>query len=181
MHDHTDDAIRYPVGRYEKPVGYNEQTLQQWITAIQALPAWLDPVVENLDEAQLETPYRPGGWNTRQVMHHLADSHMNAYIRLKLALTEDNPTVKPYDENLWAVLPDTELVPLNVSITLVHALHRRWVAALQALTTDQWERTYFHPESKRNFPIWEMTALYAWHGRHHMEQIRSLRNRMNWW
>jgi len=137
-------------------------------------------VIENLDEAQLDTPYREGGWNPRQVIHHIADSHMNAYIRLKLALTEDNPAVKPYDENLWAELHDVKTVPVNISITLLHALHKRWVAQLLGMSAADWERTYYHPEQKTNVPVWQMTALYAWHGRHHMEQIRGLRERMGW-
>lgn len=176
----TLEQIKYPIGRYKAPTEFTPQLINGWIAAIEALPSWLDPCIENLDEAQLETPYRDGGWNARQVIHHLADSHMNAYIRLKLALTEDNPVVKPYDENLWSELYDVKTVPVNISITLLHALHRRWVAQLGSLSDTDWKRTYFHPEQNKSVPIWQMTALYAWHGRHHMEQIRSLRERMGW-
>ncbi len=115
-----------------------------------------------------------------QTIHHLADSHLNAFVRLKLALTEDVPTIKPYAEALWAETPEIESVPVNVSITFLHALHCRWVALLQALKPEEWARTYFHPEHNREFPIWEMTAMYAWHSRHHMEQLRRLKERMNW-
>ncbi|MCB0696322.1 MAG: putative metal-dependent hydrolase [Chitinophagaceae bacterium] len=175
------EQATYPIGKYNAPEQYMPEMQHEWISAIEALPTWLDPVIENLDQVQLETPYRPGGWNARQVIHHLADSHINAYIRLKLALTEDNPVITPYDENRWALLPDVEIEPVNISITLLHALHRRWGTLLRNLRDEDWERTYFHPEHERNVPIWEMTDLYAWHGRHHMEQIRGLRNRMNWW
>ncbi len=174
------EMLRYPVGRYQKPGSYTAKELDQWIAAIESLPAWMDACIENLDAAQLHTPYRPEGWTVNQVVHHVADSHMNAYIRLKLALTEDNPTIKPYKEAAWAKLPDTELTPVNVSVTLLHALHRRWVAVMKNMKPEDWERTYFHPEHERNFPLWEMTAMYAWHSRHHMEHIRQLRQRMNW-
>lgn len=178
--DDSHEQLAYPVGRYEAPEKYLPQLQHEWITAIDALPKWLDHCIENLDAAQLDTPYRPGGWSIHQVIHHLADSHINAYIRLKLALTEDSPVIKPYDEKLWAELPDVEIVPVNVSITLLHALHLRWVQCLRNMEAVDWERTYFHPEYERYVPLWEMTDLYAWHGRHHTEQIRSLRQRMNW-
>lgn len=178
----TDDleALRYPLGRFSRPDGYNEALLKDWIARIEILPRYLDPLIENLDAAQLEVPYRDGGWTVQQVIHHVADSHMQAYGRLKLALTEENPVVKPYDENRWAELPDVQDVPVNVSITLLHALHRRWAAALRLLQAGDWERAYIHPEQNRAVPIWEMTALYAWHGRHHVEQVRLLRERMGW-
>lgn len=176
----TLETLKYPIGRYEAPAVYTPALLQEWIAVLQAMPLWLDVCIENLDEAQLKVPYREGGWNTQQVIHHIADSHMNAYIRLKLALTEDTPTVKPYMEAEWARLPDTDVVPVNVSVTLVHALHRRMVAVLQHMPPADFELAYYHPEHKRNFPIWEMVAMYAWHSRHHVEHIRGLRQRMNW-
>ncbi len=172
---------RYPIGKYQRPDGYNEGLVHEWISALRALPSWMDVCIENLDEHQLHTAYREGGWTIQQVVHHLADSHMNMYIRLKLALTEDTPTITPYDENAWAVLPDVNAVPVNISVTLLHALHRRIVAMLERLQGAEWQRAYYHPDHKRNFPIWEIAALYAWHGRHHMEQVRHLRDRMNWW
>jgi hypothetical protein len=178
--DESHEQLAYPIGRYEAPEKYPPELQTEWIAAIEALPKWLDHCIENLDAEQLDTPYRPGGWTVNQVIHHIADSHMNAYIRLKLALTEDSPVIKPYDEKLWAELPDVDAVPVNVSITLLHALHIRWVQLLRNMHDDDWERTYFHPEHERYVPLWEMADLYAWHGRHHMEQIRSLRQRMNW-
>lgn len=174
------EQLKYPIGRFQRPESYTAESLNDWMNILEALPQWLDICIENLDEQQLHVPYREGGWNTQQVIHHVADSHMNAYVRLKLALTEDNPQIKPYEEALWAELPDTQLVPVNISLTLIHALHRRWTVLLRQLQPEQWERTYYHPEHTRNVPVWEMTALYAWHSRHHMEHIRGLRERMNW-
>ncbi len=178
--DDSHEQLRYPIGRYEAPEKYPPELQNEWIAAIEALPKWLDVCIENLDEEQLDTAYRPGGWTVNQVIHHIADSHMNAYIRLKLALTEESPVIKPYDENLWADLPDVHTVPVNISITLLHALHRRWGQVLRNLEEADWERTYYHPEHERYVPLWEMTDQYAWHGRHHMEQVRYLRQRMNW-
>lgn len=176
----TPEHIIYPIGKYTTPDEYNPEMQNDWISIIEAAPSWLDPCIENLDEEQLKTPYRPGGWSITQIIHHLADSHMNAYIRLKLALTEDNPIVKPYMEALWGELPDNDIVPANVSITLLHALHRRWGATLRNMAPQDWERTFYHPEQDRNIPVWELADIYSWHSRHHMEQIRGLRSRMNW-
>lgn len=174
------ERLQYPIGRYQKPDNYTPELVQEWINVLQALPSWMDACIENLDEHQLQVPYREGGWTIQQVVHHVADSHMNAYLRLKLALTEDNPTVKPYDEKAWAELADVRIVPVNVSTTLLHTIHRRMVAIMQHMKPEDWERTYFHPEHKRSFPVWEMVALYAWHSRHHTAHIRQLRMRMNW-
>jgi hypothetical protein len=178
--DTTLEQLRYPIGRYERPATYDAGLLQEWMDVLCVLPSWMDACIENLDANQLQVPYRDGGWTIQQVVHHVADSHMNMYIRLKFALTEDTPTIMPYDENAWAVLPDVEQVPVNVSVTLLHALHRRIIAVLENLSATEWERTYYHPDNKRHFPIWEMTALYAWHSRHHMEHIRQLRERKGW-
>jgi hypothetical protein len=174
------EAIRYPIGRFVKPDRFNPADRRSWLQAIAALPSWLDVLMQNLDAEQLETPYREGGWNMNQVIHHLADSHMNAFIRLKLALTENEPTVKPYEETRWAETPEIQSVPANVSITLLHALHRRWTDLLERMTDTDWERGYYHPELQQVVPLWEMTAKYAWHGRHHMEQLRAMREREGW-
>ncbi len=174
------EHLKYPIGRYQKPDAATPELMQEWINVLDVLPSWMDACIENLDEQQLHVPYREGGWTIQQVVHHVADSHMNAYIRLKLALTEDNPTIKPYDENAWAMLPDVQLVPVNISITMLHTMHRRMVAALRHMSPADWQRTYFHPEHKRSIPLWELVALYAWHSRHHTEHIRQLRQRMNW-
>lgn len=174
------EALKYPIGKYQRPDSYDMNKLNEWISVLETLPSWLDTCIENLDHSQLHTPYRPDGWTVQQVLHHLADSHINMYIRMKFALTADNPTIMPYDENKWALLYDVEDVPVNISITLLHALHRRIIAVMRKLTPEEWERTYYHPDNKRSFPLWEMAALYAWHSRHHMEHVRQLRVRMGW-
>ncbi len=176
----TLEELKYPIGKYQRPETHTPELRKDWIAVLQVLPSWMDACIENLDEAQLHTPYRDGGWTIQQVIHHVADSHMNAYVRLKLALTEDNPTVKPYDEAAWAEMIDTQVVPVNISVTMLHAMHRRMVALLQRLEPEQWERTYFHPEHNRNVPIWDMVAMYAWHSKHHTAHITRLRDRMNW-
>jgi len=172
------EHLKYPIGRYIKPDSYTPELLSEWISTLEALPLWMDVCIENLDHEHLQMPYREGGWTIQQLVHHVADSHLNAYIRLKLALTEDNPTIKPYDEKAWAELPDTQLVPVNISVTLLHTIHRRMVAILNHLQPSDWERTYFHPEHQRMFPIWEIVAMYAWHSRHHTEHIKRLRERI---
>lgn len=179
--DNELEQLRYPIGRYEKPEHFDRSQLPEWLAVLRALPSWMDACIENLDEQQLHIPYRPGGWTIQQVVHHVADSHMNAYVRLKLALTSDNPTINPYEESEWALLADVESVPVNVSVTLLHTLHRRLVAVLEQMTDAQWDRTYYHPQHKRAFPMWEVVALYVWHSRHHTEHIRRLRDRMGWW
>jgi len=174
------ENLMYPIGRFVPASQYNEDHIASWIKGIRSAPLLFDHCIENLNEVQLNTPYRVGGWNVIQVVHHVADSHMNAYIRSKLALTEDKPTVSPYDENLWAELPDVNLVPLRVSVTLLQALHTRWVALLEQITDRDWSRTYYHPGNKEYIPLWQMVNQYNWHGMHHAEQIISLRNRMGW-
>lgn len=174
------ELYSYPIGRYIPAETFSARSITKWIGSIQSIPKLFDYCIENLDEAQLNTPYRPGGWTIIQVIHHVADSHMNAYIRLKLALTEDKPVIKPYDENLWAVLPDVQDVPVNVSITLLHALHSRWSSLLLQLKDEDWNRSYFHPSDQQYVPVWQMTGLYSWHGKHHAEQILALHQRMGW-
>jgi len=174
------EDLTYPIGRFIPATKYSPDNLVSWINGIRSAPLLFDYCIENLDEAQLNMSYRPGGWSIIQVVHHVADSHMNAYIRLKLALTEDTPVVVPYDENLWAELPDVHRVPLNVSVTLLHALHRRWATLLEHLKEEDWTRTYYHPGNKEYTSIWQMTNHYNWHGTHHAEQIISLRRRKGW-
>lgn len=161
---------RYPIGKYQ-PQPYSESLLQQWLDDLRHLPADLENAVQHLDEAQYDTPYREGGWTIRQVVHHLADSHMNAFIRFKLALTEDEPTIKPYDEKRWAETTDAKDLPANLSLTLLHALHRRWYEMVRGLDKANWERTYFHPGQKKINTLWNTLGLYAWHGKHHVAHI----------
>lgn len=175
----SEDLQRYPIGRYEtKP--FSEHQKEAWLNDIKFLPQLLENAIENLDEAQLQTPYRDGGWTVQQVVHHVADSHMNAYCRFKLGLTEENPTIRPYEEKAWAMLDDVEEIPINVSITLLHALHTRWYAAIADLELKEWERKIVHPEHGREMTLWYLLGMYAWHGRHHVAHIAALRERNKW-
>src|SRR5215218_5206362 len=142
---------RYPIGkvadqRYKTTDGYDEKVKAALLLDIQLCPSMLEQAISNLDEHQLNTPYRDGGWTVKQVIHHVADSHMNAYIRFKLALTDENPTIKPYDEAAWAKLSDTQNLPVNISLTLLHALHTRWAEVMKNMSEAEWQRTIFHPE-----------------------------------
>jgi uncharacterized damage-inducible protein DinB len=170
---------RFPIGKYE-PQPYSEELKKKLLLDLQFLPEGIERAIQNLDEAQLNTPYRLDGWTVKQLVHHVADSHMNAYIRFKLGLTEDNPVIKPYEEKEWANLADNVLVPINVSITLLHALHIRWVATIKDLTDEQWNRNVFHPASKREMTLWFLLGLYAWHSNHHIAHITALRENRNW-
>jgi uncharacterized damage-inducible protein DinB len=171
-------ASRYPIGRFDRAAA---ATLDRKaaISILAALPENLRSAVSGLSDAQLDTPYREGGWTVRQVVHHLADSHLNAYARLRLALTEDWPTIKPYHEALWAELSDARTAPVQLSLDLLEALHARWVLLLEGLSPADWERGYDHPESGRQ-NVHQVVALYDWHSRHHLAQITALRNRMGW-
>jgi DinB superfamily len=169
---------RYPIGRYE-PQAYSDELKMEWLNNIRQLPSQLEHAIQNLDAAHLEKPYREGGWTIQQLVHHIADSHMNAYIRFKLALTEENLTVKSYEEKLWAELADVQLIPINVSITLLHALHARLYAAIKDLSIDQWNRTFNYPGKPAPVTIWFLLGMYSWHGNHHVSHILSFRENNN--
>ena len=170
----------YPIGEYEPRPFTTEQKIE-WLADIKFLPVLLENALLNLDEAQLQTPYREGGWTVHQLVHHIADSHMNAYIRFKLGLTEDNPVIKPYDEKLWAELHDVNKLPVNISVTLLPALHLRWHAMLKYMTYDEWNHpTVFPPEQKKTMRLWYLLGMYAWHGKHHVAHITALIERMGW-
>ena len=173
------EDLRYPIGKYIVEPFSNKQ-LKEWLMDIKFLPQHLENAILNLDEGQLNTPYRPEGWTVKQLVHHVADSHMNAYIRFKLGLTEDNPTIKPYDEAAWARLNDTTNLPINISLTILHAMHARWMEVLKAITTEEWNRTVYHPEHKKNITLWDLLGMYAWHSRHHTAHVTALRKRMKW-
>lgn len=168
--------LSYPVGKlsYDNDVTAGKRTA--WIRQIAETPGALRAAVANLDETQLDRPYRPGGWSVRQLVHHVADSHLNAYIRFKWALTEQNPTIKPYDQDAWARLADTKLTPIGVSLELLHAVHTRWGALLESLKEEDWARPLMHPE---NGPMTldRLLQMYAWHGRHHVAHVTELRKR----
>ncbi|HRI22711.1 MAG TPA: putative metal-dependent hydrolase [Panacibacter sp.] len=173
------DELKYPMGKY-LPQPFSHEQKEKWLLDLKFLPEELELSIQNLDAHQLNTPYREGGWTVRQLIHHVADSHMNAYIRFKLGLTENNPPIKPYEEKEWAKLADVEAVPINVSLTLLHALHQRWVSAIKDISEEQWERTMFHPEHKINMSLWHLLGMYAWHGKHHVKHITALRERKGW-
>jgi hypothetical protein len=166
--------VRYPIGRYE-PKPFSEELKTEWLNNIRQLPTELEYAIQNLDSAQLQSPYREGGWTIHQLIHHVADSHMNAYIRFKLALTEDDVTVKSYEEQLWAELDDVKALPVNISITLLHALHARLYAAIKNLRVDQWNRTLNYPGKPAPVTIWFLLGMYSWHGKHHTAHILSYR------
>ncbi|MDQ3371937.1 MAG: bacillithiol transferase BstA [Actinomycetota bacterium] len=175
-----DDQLRYPVGRYQ-PSGDSTATQRAgWTGEVAALPAALRAAVAGLTPAQMATPYRSGGWTVQQLVHHVADSHMNAYTRFKLALTESEPTIKPYDEARWAELPDVDAVDPAVSLALLDALHARWAALIERLTPDSWARTFRHPDRPGSMRLDDALGLYAWHGRHHTAHVTRLREREGW-
>jgi len=175
----TTTDLRYPIGYYE-PRPFSGKQKEEWLNDIKFLPQLLENAVINLDEAQLLTPYRENGWTIQQLVHHVADSHMNAYSRFKLGLTEENPTIRPYDQAAWALLNDTGKLPINISLTLLYALHTRWYSVISDLRLEDWERTVFHPEHKEEWTLWYLLGMYAWHGRHHVAHITSMRERNKW-
>jgi uncharacterized damage-inducible protein DinB len=171
--------LRYPIGQFQYDGPLTDAQRQRLIDQIEEAPAKLRAAVEGLSTQQLETPYRPGGWTVRQVVHHLPDSHLNSYMRFRLALTEDEPTIRPYYEDRWAKLDDARHAPIDISLALLESLHRRWVLLLRSLTARDYARTFIHPELGV-VSLDKNVSLYAWHGRHHVAHITSLRERMGW-
>jgi uncharacterized damage-inducible protein DinB len=171
--------LRYPIGRFAPPSIATDPLRQRWIDEIAAAPAALRAAVQDLTDRQLDTPYRPGGWTVRQVVHHVPDSHVNAYTRIKLALTEDTPTIKPYEEKRWAELPDGRTAPIEVSLALLEHLHARWILLLRSLDDAAFARPLNHPEGGA-MNVDYLLAMYAWHGRHHTAHITALREREGW-
>jgi hypothetical protein len=175
----TTPDLRFPIGKYEYKPGYSAEQRAKFIAEIEAAPAQLRAAVSGLTETQIDTPYRPDGWTVRQVVHHVPESHMNAFIRYKWALTENNPTIKAYEEDDWAKTPEVAALPIEVSLRLLEALHARWVPLLKALQPEQYQTPYTHPV---NGPmnLERMLGLYAWHGKHHVAHIVELRKRNGW-
>jgi uncharacterized damage-inducible protein DinB len=172
------DDLRYPIGPFRPPHLILPADRAAHIQTLRELPGRLGAAVNGLDDAQLDTPYRDGGWTVRQVVHHVADSHANSYMRFKLALTEFEPTIKPYDEAAWAQLPDSHM-PIEVSLALTDALHRRWIGLLESLSDKDFQKKFNHPE-RGSQDLATTLALYAWHSRHHTAHITNLRARMSW-
>jgi uncharacterized damage-inducible protein DinB len=173
------EDLRYPVGKFEAPASYDDTLRAGFLKQIEEAPARMREAVAGLSEAQLETPYRPGGWTVRQVVHHVPDSHLNAYTRFRLALTEDEPTIRPYMEDRWAELPDSKGAPVEISLALLERLHERWMLTLRALSPEQLQRTFRHPDLGL-MTLDRTLAMYAWHGRHHVGHITQLRQRSGW-
>ena len=171
--------LRYPIGKHQM-VPFSQEEKEAKLADILFLPRMLEYAVLNLNDDQIQPPYREGGWTVNQVIHHVADSHMNAFIRFKLGLTEDNPTIKPYIQSAWGETADVTAVPVNLSITLLHSLHHRWYELLKTITDEQWERTIYHPEQERKITLWELLLIYAWHGKHHAAHVTNLREQMGW-
>ena len=171
--------LRYPIGKFSPLSNPTQEQRRKLINEINRAPAKLRAAVSGLSEKQLNTPYRPEGWTVRQVVHHIPDSHLNAYVRFKLALTERQPTIKPYDEKLWASLEDVRKTPVETSLSLLESLHERWVVLLRSLDAGDFARTLQHPELGI-MTLDALLAMYAWHGRHHVAHITSLRERMGW-
>jgi hypothetical protein len=172
--------LRYPVGKFDWNTPLAESEFPKLIVQIEETPGALRSAVAGLSPNQLDTPYRPGGWRVKQLVHHIPDSHLNAYTRFKLALTEVQPTIKPYNEAAWAELADSQTVPIDVSLTLLETLHVRWVALMRSMDAADFGRTLRHPEHDRVLTLGQMLGLYAWHGRHHVAHITALRTREGW-
>ncbi|MEQ9374317.1 MAG: putative metal-dependent hydrolase [Imperialibacter sp.] len=174
------EALKFPIGDFVPPKDTSSGMRSHWIEDITHLPSQLRTAVVGLSENQLETPYRPGGWTVRQVVHHIPDSHMNSYMRFRLALTEDNPTIRPYEEQLWAELPDAAHGEIDLSLDLLEMLHKRWVVLLKAMSEEDYQRTFVHPASGKTSRLGTVLAMYSWHGRHHLAHITELKKRMGW-
>ena len=168
----SEDLLRYPIGKFEVPVSYTPAEIHNWINVIKTLPGKMRHAIIGLNDTQLDTPYRPGGWTIRQVVHHVADSHMNACIRFKWAMTEDNPTIKAYQQTDWALLPDYKL-PVEASLKILDGLHQRLVALFEGFSEDDWNRTFIHPESGATISLKRNLAMYAWHSKHHLAHITN--------
>ena len=175
----TDEQLSYPTGKFTPPQTVSDTDLSNWITIIEQLPERINNETANLSDAQLDTPYRPNGWSVRQVVHHVADSHMNAYIRFKLALTEETPVIKPYLQAKWADLPDSK-ASISLSLPLIENIHKRWLIILRSMKPTDFDRKLFHPEQNKELFLKNMLALYAWHSNHHLAHITELKKREAW-
>jgi hypothetical protein len=170
---------RYPIGKFARPTKIEAEDRERYLSTLAGLPARLREAIDGLDDAQMDTPYREGGWTVRQLVHHVADSHANMVVRVRLALTEDWPTIKPYDEAAWAMLEDAKSLPVDFSLVILDGLHERLVVLLRGLGEAEWQRGYVHPE-RGGTTVEQAAALYDWHSRHHVAHVTELRKRMGW-
>lgn len=171
---------KYPIGQFQAPDHISDVELDEYIKVIKDFPGRLKNLIENFSDDQLDTPYREGGWTVRQLINHIADSHINSFMRLKLALTEDNPVIKPYDEAKWAELQDSVNMPIKPAMRIIKGTHQRWVALLKSLTNKQLERTFHHPEHNKDYNLRHHLALYVWHCNHHYAHIENLKKEKGW-
>lgn len=174
------EELKYPIGHYQKPNVFTKEILSEAISAIEQFPKKIKQEVEGLTDEQLDTPYRPDGWTVRQVVHHCADSHINAFIRIKVALTENTPTIKPYAEALWAELADGKTLPVQPSLSIIENVHLRWVTVLKNMKAEEFDRIFSHPEKGKELSLHESTGMYAWHCKHHLAHITGLKKRKGW-
>lgn len=174
------EDLKFPIGKFTKPLEYSEEFISRQIETIQQFPSHLRKAVATLSDAQLDTPYRPEGWTIRQVVHHCADSHMNSLTRFKLTLTEDKPIIKPYYEERWAELADSKTMPLEPSLKMLEGIHERWSVLLTKITKEELERSFIHPEHGKEIPLKENIGIYAWHCQHHLAHITTLKEKMEW-
>jgi len=170
------ESLQYPIGRMSIPEIISEKDIQEWVIDLETVPQQLYEVLQNVSEEQLQLTYRPGAWTIQQLVHHLADAHMNSFIRIKLALTENVPTVKPFDENLWVLTPDSKTCSYEYGLKLLEGVHYRMVHLIKNLTRDELNKTYYHPDSQKNITIKETLGIYAWHARHHLAHIKLALN-----
>lgn len=179
MEKPTLDQLRFPTGKFEQPSEYTPEFRAICINKLRELPNLLKQASYSLTEKQLDTPYREGGWSPRQIIHHLADSHINSFTRFKLSLTENNPSIKPYDQDAWANGSDAKL-PISVSLNILDGVHQRLVNVLENMSPADFKKTFHHPEYKKDFELDWMVGLYGWHGHHHLQQIRHMKERNSW-
>jgi hypothetical protein len=180
MQEHELEILRFPIGRFKKPEIISKDLIRQWISDIESFSSKIKKEVIHLSDEQLDTPYREKGWTIRQVVHHCADSHMNALTRIKLTLTEDKPVVKPYLEDRWAELADSKTMPVESSLMMLEGIHVRWTVLLNSLSEQDYLKSFFHPEHGKEFHVDENIGVYAWHCNHHLAHITELKKRKNW-
>lgn len=174
------EKLKFPIGEFQIPENVSVEDIRKYTDELARLPQALVDEVQDLDQDQLQTAYRPEGWTIRQLVHHLSDSHMNAFMRFKWALTEDEPTIKAYNEKRFADLADSQFTPVSLSLSFLKALHGRWVILLENMSTEDFERTFVHPESGFRYTLKQSLANYAWHGRHHLQHIKDIKKRKGW-
>jgi hypothetical protein len=180
MQEQDLEILRFPIGRFSKPMVISKELIQQWIGDIESFPSRMKKEVVDLSDAQLDTPYREKGWTIRQVVHHCADSHMNSLTRFKLTLTEDKPVVKPYWEDRWAELADSKMMPIAPSLQMLEGIHERWTVLLNSLSESDYAKSFIHPEHGKECRVDENIGVYAWHCNHHLAHITELKKRKNW-